>query len=191
MFVRGFKAWCETIAKQQRQKLGLGPSDPLNPRALALQMGVGVKTVNEIPGLDPKSLRTLTVEDPDSWSAFTLSFSGRQIIILNPTHRGGRPASDLTHELAHILIGHTPSRVDIAEDKSLILNTYDRKQEDEANWLAGCLLLPRDALMQIRLRRVNVVEAARKYGVSGEMLQFRLNVTGVNYQFQRVQSGKR
>jgi hypothetical protein len=45
------------------------------------------------------------------------------------------------HELAHVIIGHEPARVDVTEGGSLILNTYNREQEDEADWLAGCLSL--------------------------------------------------
>ena len=89
------------------------------------------------------------------------------------------------HELAHVIIGHTPSRVDVTEDGALILNTYDRQQEDEANWLAGSLLLPRDALMWIRKQGLDPPAAAREYGVSAQMLQYRLNVTGVDYQLGR------
>jgi Zn-dependent peptidase ImmA (M78 family) len=61
----------------------------------------------------------------------------------------------------------------------------DRQQEDEANWLAGCLLLPRDALVLIRQRRLDLAQAAREYGTSMDMLNYRINVTGVDYQFKR------
>lgn len=67
-------------------------------------------------------------------------------------HRNGRLASDIMHELAHLIIGHEPARVDVTEDGLLILNTFSQKQEDEAKWLSGCLLLPRPALLAIRAR---------------------------------------
>ena len=41
------------------------------------------------------------------------------------------------HELAHVIIGHTPARVDVTEDGALILNTYDRQQEDEGTPSSG------------------------------------------------------
>lgn len=90
------------------------------------------------------------------------------------------------HELAHILLGHDPARVDVAEDGSLVLFTYDTDQEDEAKWLAACLLLPRAALLVIRKQGGDLKSAAKDYGVSQVMLQYRLNVTGVGHQMRRT-----
>ena len=188
MFARGFKNWCETIALHHRRALKLHPTDPLDPQALANSLAVQVHGVQEIPGLNPQVLQTLLRDDRDSWSAVTITNGCNSVIILNSSHRGGRPASDLMHELAHIIIGHEPARIDITEDGSLILNTYDRQQEDEANWLAGCLLLPRDALLWIKQQGLDLRTAARQYGVSVTMLQYRLNVTGVEYQHQRTRA---
>jgi hypothetical protein len=57
------------------------------------------------------------------------------------------------HETAHIIIGHDPARVDVTEDGLLILSSHN-KQQEEAKWLSGCLLLPREALLLIRRQRV-------------------------------------
>jgi Zn-dependent peptidase ImmA (M78 family) len=73
--------------------------------------------------------------------------------------------------------------VDVSEDGLLVLNTFDQIQEEEANWLAGCLLLPRDALMLIRRHGMDLKVAAKRYGVSFDMLRYRTGITGVNYQF--------
>ncbi len=105
MFARGFKNWCETIAVHHRRALKLAPVAPLDPHAAAKFLDVQVRGVEEIPGLDPKLLRMLLEEDPDSWSAMTITNGRKSVIILNSSHRGGRPASDLMHELAHIIIG--------------------------------------------------------------------------------------
>lgn len=189
-FERGFKAWCETTALQVRRDLKIIPTGPLRPWDLASHLGIAVRTPHDIPGLDPACLNTLVVEDPSSWSAVTLSSGERDIIILNPAHSRARKASDLTHELSHILLAHEAARVDVAEDGSLVLFTYAQKQEDEANWLAGCLLLPREALLTIRRDGHDLKAAARAYEVSLAMLQYRLNVTGVERQFRRATQGK-
>jgi hypothetical protein len=186
VFARGFKTWCETTALVQRKAIGLSRTEPLNPHRLAKHLGLEVMGAEEVPGVDGGTLQVLLKEDPDSWSAITVSVGSRDLIILNSSHSGGRPASDLTHELAHILIGHSPARVDITEDGLLILNTYDKTQEEEANSLAGCLLLPREALFHIRRRMLNDAGAAREYGVSVAMLRFRFNVSGVDSQLKRA-----
>jgi hypothetical protein len=186
VFARGFKSWCETTALLQRKTIGLAATEPLNPSRLAKLLGVEVMRAEEVPGVDSDMLQVLLSEDPDSWSAITVSVGRRDLIIVNSSHSGGRPASDLTHELSHILIGHIPARVDITEDGLLILNTYDKNQEEEANWLAASLLLPREALFDIRRRRLTDTVASREYGVSVAMLRFRFNVSGVDFQLNRA-----
>lgn len=176
MYARGFKSWCERVALQQRTELSLRPEDPLDPMALARHLGVAVWTAEQIPELDPVCLAVLVEKDPESWSAITLCTGVKDLIIVNPAHGGGRRASDIMHEIAHILIGHDPARVDVTEDGLLMLSSYDKQQEEEAKWLSGCLLLPREALLLIRRRKMDPEMAARTYGVSDQMLTFRQRV---------------
>jgi hypothetical protein len=191
MYRRGFKSWCENVALQHRRDLGLAPTDPLDPRRLAETMDVIVWAASEVPGIDPDALHVLVEEDPNSWSAATVTVGTRRAIVLNPRHSGARPASDLMHELAHLLLAHTPARMDVTEDGLMILTGYDRRQEDEAAWLAGCLLLPRDAIMLIRRLRLDDRAAAKRYGVSTAMLQYRIRMTGVDRQLGRYAASSR
>lgn len=61
----------------------------------------------------------------------------------------------------------------------------DREQEEEANWLAGCLLLPRPLLIRCLLRRMDEAAIAASCKVSEEMVTYRINVTGVKRQLAR------
>lgn len=176
MYARGFKSWCERVAIQQRTELKLKPEDPLDPMVLTKHLEIEVWTAAQIPGLDPLYLDVLVEKDPDSWSAITLCTGQKDLIIVNPAHGGGRRASDIMHEIAHILIGHDPARVEVTEDGLLFLSFYDKQQEEEAKWLSGCLLLPREALLLIRRRKMDTETAARTYGVSDQMLTFRQRV---------------
>ena len=72
----------------------------------------------------------------------------------------------------------------------IALRTHNEEQEDEANWLAGCLLLPRDVLLAIRRKRLLDEEACAEYGVSLAMLRYRFNVTGVDVQLRRFRGAK-
>ena len=92
MFARGFKTWCETIALQHRRALKLRPTDRLKPQAVAASLGVPVYGIEEIPGLDTQVLHTLLHEDPDSWSAVTITNGRKSVIILNSSHSGGTPS---------------------------------------------------------------------------------------------------
>ncbi|MGH9891674.1 MAG: ImmA/IrrE family metallo-endopeptidase [bacterium] len=191
MFARGFKTWCENVAVQQRRELGLAPADPLDPWRLAAHLRITVWTPQDVPGLDQRWLKVLLRDDPDSWSAATLRTGSQRLIILNSAHSGGRPASNLTHELSHLIMDHTPARVDVSQDGFLMLNTYSRDQEEEANWLSGSLLLPREALMLIRRQGLDHKVAAKRYGVSLQMLQYRLKVTAVDVQLTRARQRRR
>lgn len=185
MFTRGFKNWCETVSLQRRRLLGLQPTDPLDPRKLAQSMKVAIHTSAEVPDLDPETRQAIKA-DSDSWSAFTMSDGARSVIVLHEEHRGGRVSSDLMHELAHILIGHSPGQLEISPNGALMLHMYGKQQEDEATWLGGALLLPRVLLMSIRHQRLSDAVACTKFAVSQEMLNYRMRVTGVDFQLKRA-----
>ena len=70
-----------------------------------------------------------------------------------------------------------------APDGTWMIRSYDKQQEDEAAWLAGCLLLPRPALVVIA-RRSKVNDAAARYEVSAQLLRYRMNATGVTRQMR-------
>lgn len=186
LFERGYKTWCERYAIEKRASLGLAPSDPLDPRTLAKQLGVPVWTPADVPGLSPGSLTVLLRNDgrtPSCWSAVTVVHGSKVAVVLNSSHSAARQASDLMHELAHRIRGHEAAEVDVSEDGIMILKSYDKYLEEEADWLAGCLLLPREALVRIKRERLDDAEAAARYGVSLRMLSYRNSMTGVNRQY--------
>lgn len=90
------------------------------------------------------------------------------------------------HELSHILLGHKLLSAGLSEDGHLLPTVYDQDQEDEANWMAATLLLPRPALLKIRYLQLTDDEAMKSYGVSKDMLQWRLKMTGVDYQLSNL-----
>jgi len=92
-------------------------------------------------------------------------------------------SSCATSLLAHRIRGHVAREVSVTPSGLMLLDSYDKEEEEEADWLSGCLLLPRDALVRIRRRRIEDTEAALEYGVSMRMLAYRMAMTGVNRQF--------
>jgi Zn-dependent peptidase ImmA (M78 family) len=184
MLVRGFKSKCENISEEVRKNLGLGNTDPLLPNSLASYLGVSLINPNEIDNLSEQSLIQLIQTDKYSWSAVTISYLGIDLVIYNPSHTRARYSSDIMHELSHIILGHKPSQIVIlSPDSQIALRDYNKDAEEEATWLAGCLLLPREALLFIRRARMNNEIACDKYCVSNDLLTFRINKTGINYQF--------
>ena len=196
MFQRGFKTWCENVALSIRAELKLAKSAPLAASQVAQNLGVRVLEPSDIAGLSSPVLTTLLMDENDDWSAVTVGESGRAILIRNPSHSTGRTSSDIMHELSHLLIGHEPSRIVFSEDMFIALRSYDQLQEDEASWLSGSLLLPRPALLSIAQSGIDDAQACRTYDVSGQLLGYRRNVTGVARQMQygsrrRTQAGVR
>ncbi len=186
MFERGFKTWCEKYAAEKRQELGLKPSDPLDPRQLASHLGIRVCTPHDIPGLQQSLIDVLLRNDgvtPSCWSAVTLVVGSKTMVILNSSHTPGRQSSDLAHELAHRIRGHNTHDMQVSAERVMFINEYDKLQEDEADWLASCLLLPREALVKIKVRGLDFAEAAKTFGVSLKMLKYRLARSGVDRQF--------
>lgn len=181
---RGFKTRCEEMSRSLRAELGLGPASPLPAEQLASYLGVYLWSVEDL-GLAPDDVKQLVHDDSDSWSAITVSAGGLDAVILNPNHRRGRYSSDVMHELAHLLLGHEPSTMFFAGQENLALRGFNKSDEDEANWLASALLLPRDALVEVRAKRCPKEVACDEFGVSRQMLEFRMGVTGVERQFSR------
>ena len=187
----GFKQWCETTAAHYRADLGLKPQDPLDPRELAAHLGVIVWRPEEVPDLSRSSLRQLTRGDPDSWSAVTIRHGNTNLTIVNSAHAPTRQRSSLSHELAHIVLDHEPGRIDLSPAGHLLLTSYEREQEEEADWLSGTLLVPRPGLV-IAYRSTHDPESlASHFGVSVDMLNWRLRMTGVATQARRTRTWSR
>ena len=186
---RGFKAWAERMAVAVRRKYGLSPTEPIKPWKLADQLGVRVVSPLDFPEL-PSDIRTQLLErDPTGWSAATLLVGDTATVIYNPKSSPGRQASDVIHELAHIMLEHDPAAVVFSEDGQMATRTFDQKQEDEANWLGWTLLLPRSALVAARQQRMAKAQIAKAYGVSERLVGYRLQVTGVDVQMKRGRTG--
>lgn len=183
-FRRGFKTWCESTALQFRTALHLEAAAPLPALKLAAHVGVRVIGIERVPGLSSKDLAQLTKRDPDSWSGLLVAHRGINLVVINTTHSDGRQSSSLMHECSHVILNHKPAQA-LQSPGGILISSYDRQQEDEADWLAGTLLLPRVALLKIAQEGTNYAEHTRMYGVSDDMLRMRLDRTGVSIQMRR------
>ena len=171
------------MATGLRRELGLSNVDPLPPGDLSKHLNVPILSLTDIPDLDPSDVYQLLSVDPDSWSAITVAVDGREAIITNSHHRRGRSSTDVMHELAHLLLGHEPSTMFYVAEEDIALRGFSKESEDEANWLSGTLLLPREALVYLRSNGISNDEICRVYEVSQQLLRMRFDVTGVNIQF--------
>jgi hypothetical protein len=188
---RGFKTWSERVSAGIRRELGLVATAPLPPVTLAEYLGVTLWTPTDVPGLQPKVAQQLLEIDPGGWSATAQEVDGQAIVVYNPRHSMGRQAADITHELAHLLLGHEPAQLIVSPDGAMAMRSYNRTQEDEASWLAACLLLPRVALVSRVKAGKTAHDIAGEFGVSEALATYRIRTCGVDAQVRAMKRARR
>lgn len=172
---RGFKAEAEALSVELRAELSIKDRDPLDVFQLAQHLDIPVISLSDFNGdLSHNNLRTLLVKERSAFSGVTIHRGYRRLIVLNDGHTKTRQRSSLAHELAHALLGHPPSP--LSDDSGE--RQYDSEIEKEAQWLGGAILVPHVAARHIVFKIPDRNEAARRYMISTEMLNYRLKVTG-------------
>lgn len=185
---RGFKAQAERLAADLRRQLGFRDHQPVGLEAVAAHLDVHLLPADEL--VPRHRLEELERLQPGAFSAGTFRVpGGRRVVVHNPTHAHGRVRSDQAHELAHLLLDHDVRSIERVG--TLRFLTCDAEQEEEADWLAGCLLLPRPLLLRAAGQRMRPAEVAETYGTSEVMARFRLNASGVLVQIGRAQAARR
>jgi len=176
---RGFKAEAERIIEDIRNDLGLAEDEQIDPLRLAEHLGIEVRSADEL--VDMRALRELESLHPGAFSACTFRPAPeRTVIVYSPLNSVARRNSDLSHELAHIILRHELTRLERLGELSYFV--CDASQEEEAAWLSSCLLLPRKLLLADLRRGLTAPQIARRRRVSESMVTYRINVTGVTRQ---------
>ena len=187
-FRRGFKAEAERISCELRAELGLGPLERLDPLCLAEHLAIpvfGLSDLAQFDGGGSSFIRVLRSAERDAFSAITVFVGGRRLVIHNDSHASTRQASNVTHELSHCVLEHPPSPILSPEG----CRHWNSGLEDEADWLAGALLIPREGALTLTKRRWPIERIAERYGVSEQLCRRRVNETGVSLQAKRWASG--
>lgn len=181
---RGFKAEANRTAREVRLELGLPEYAPLNPFNLADNLGVNLLKLSDFVSVLPNEANHLMQDGRNEFSAVTLCNVTPRIIIYNDAHSLGRQAANIAHELAHLLLLHSPHR--LTSDSGG--RHFDQELEDEANWMGPALLVSDEAAIHVIRNGWSLSDAAEMYGVSAELMRMRLSVTGAR---NRVQRGRK
>lgn len=181
----GFKTEAEEIARDVRAELDLSPYGVLDPHSLTAHLEIPVLelTASDYPA---DVIRQFTRVDPEAFSAVTVFHGRRRVIVHNDSHAPVRQNSNITHEASHALLLHEPSP---AFDERGFRIWYE-DQEDEANHLCGCLLVTRQAALQVARKGISIDAAAAFYGVSLQMMSWRVNGTGALVQAKRERAAR-
>ncbi|MFA0839028.1 ImmA/IrrE family metallo-endopeptidase [Streptomyces rochei] len=188
--LRWTQALMREVAQEERAGLGLRPTDPLDPYALAEEHGIAVYTLEGLQGfeMDSAALHHFTVSSSSAWSAALVPLGTARVIVENESHIPVRRRSNIAHELGHFLLEHSFDGVILGEDHK---RQFNPEQEKQAKFMAGELLVPlaaaqrmaydgwdnarvaaaymvseQFAQMQMKGQRVRAQRAAQKYGFS-------------------------
>jgi Zn-dependent peptidase ImmA (M78 family) len=179
---RGFKSEAERVADRIRLALCLSASDPLDPEAVAAYLSAKVVAADTL--VARAKLRELKTIQDDAFSAVTFRLpDSRVVVVYNPLHTLARRRSDISHELSHLILKHETRTIEMVAGHSMF--TCNPEQEEEADWLAGCLLLPRPLLLAAARSGMSASEIADENGVTLSMARYRLNASGAMLQARR------
>lgn len=180
---RGFKAHAERISSEVRAELKLAADTRLKPLELAEHLSIPVLTLTEVSKLSPKNSfeEYFSSIEPDCFSAITVFQGLKRTIVHNENQHPNRQASNLGHELSHSLLEHEPTPIANADGQRY----WDPVVEEEANWLAASLLLPREGVLQMLKSGSTIVDIALHYGVSESLARWRISGSGIAYQAER------
>jgi hypothetical protein len=173
---RGFKKEAEEISSELRGELDLEPIDPLDPFDLAAHLGIPVAPLFELlkHGADQRYLDRV-LRPQVKFSALTVCRGSHRAIFFNHVHSKRRRANSISHEISHIVLEHE-SRPALTDGHR---RNWDPAQEEEADWLAGCLLVPRAGALAWFARGGGFEDGADHFAVSGQLFHWRVNHTGV------------
>ncbi len=185
----GFKAEGERIATEVRTELALTPTCRLDPLRLAKHLEIPVLTIQDCicAGGRRERLNHLLQGEPESFSAVTVFVGTRRLILHNESHAPTRQANDIAHEIAHCLLGHPPTPVVDGHGCRL----WNAQVEEEATWLAGALLVPREGARKLAYSGMSVAKIAVHFAVSEQLCRWRVNQTGITRQLRSRPPGRR
>jgi Zn-dependent peptidase ImmA (M78 family) len=178
---RGFKTQANQIAREVRGELGLGPTDPLDPWKLAAFLDIPVIGLTDLAAAIPDAVHHFQQIEPGAFSAATVFAGTRRIIVHNDVHSPARQASNVTHEDAHGLLLHEPTPAFGLHGCRI----WRDGVEEEAQLLAGVLLITEETAVAVARSNLPIAAAATRYGVSEQMMQYRLNMTGAYRRVRR------
>ncbi|HKV98625.1 MAG TPA: ImmA/IrrE family metallo-endopeptidase [Vicinamibacterales bacterium] len=164
--------------------MGLGSMDRLDPIALADHLAIPILPLSLFRDEWPDAVRHFSRVESGAFSAVTVFDGTRRFVIYNDVHRSERQSNDIVHELSHGLLGHTPHA---GVDGNTGCRIWHDDIEAEADFLAGALLVPDWAAVQIVRRQMSRATAAETFGVSLRLIEYRINVTGARTRAARIQ----
>ena len=183
-FVRGFKAHANRLALEVREELGLTETSPLCPWSLAESLAISVIPLSSLRGESRTAaihVDYLSAQGSSSFSAITVFRGYKRLIVHNDAHAPTRQRSNLAHEIAHALLHHPPHPPFCSAGQRV----FDSALEAEAGWMGPVLLVSNEAARWAVAECLTELDAARHFGVSVDLMKFRLSMSGAAHIVRR------
>lgn len=181
----GFKAEANRLADELRVEMDVLPEQPLCPWKLAAHLAVPILKFTELPDC-PEKLYLMQGKGKKEFSA-TVCYEGiTAFIVSNDVHDKKRQASNIAHELAHVLLRHPPAPpFDEDGNRDFLVEI-----EDEADWLGPALLVSENAAMNayklIQTGGYTLSSLSDKWKITEDVLRMRMNLVGARKRFSRA-----
>ena len=161
------------------ENLQLGPTPISDVERRLYILAYLMHDIDKIKGLPEHTRRQLLKSDRGSWSAGTTKPlpNGWRLVILNPTHGKERSAATLMEEICHVWLGHTPGKLHSMDENGLRARDYNESDERAAYGVGAAVLVPYSVLRLAVENGVPAEEIAKRYGVSRDLVEFRIKVT--------------
>lgn len=182
----GFKTEAKQLALEVRREIGICVAEPFDPELWAREYGIPLISLHELACTEDAK-RHFLGDRSANWSAALVTNGVGQLIVFNPSHVPSRIRSDISHEAGHVILEHpNVTHISLASgcDAGRVL-------EDEANELAGELLLPASTAKRLATMGATDGEVAEAFGISAGMARWRMNATGARLIAQRQRSSIR
>lgn len=181
----GFKKKANQLSKKARIKLGLRVKDYLPPRILAEAMQAQIIDPASLD-IPSKILDTLLYHRESEWSALGAFVNDKPLIFVNSSHPRTRIEASIMHELAHFILKHEP--MGAINYFGLPLTRYDKNQEEEAEFLGGCLQIPEECLFPLfAFKKYTIQKLANHFHCSKQVARMRYNQEGIKYRVAAYQ----
>ena len=174
---RGFKTQAKKLALEVRAELGLGASACFDPYELAVEYGIPVYTLSEL-ALHEDARQAgahYALDRPSTFSAALIPVGNGRFILDNDYHAPVRRRNSVSHEMSHVLLEHGFTSVLFTCDGC---RSIDKDKEEEADWLAGELLIPYAAAERAARLELTDEQVAQMFDVSTQLAAMRMNFSG-------------
>lgn len=174
---RGFVTEANDWAVDLRREMNLAASDPMCPWNLAKLLGVKVYRLCDLRACPERTL--LYERRKGHGFSAAVCFDGMAaFIVMNDINDKKRQASDIAHELAHVLLRHPPANP-FQKDGA---RSFSEEHELEAERLGPTLLISDAAavraLSMITRGLHSMQSLSDSWGITQEVLQMRINLSG-------------